>query len=173
MAMGLFAFTWKCGQISYLERHRKYGVRNNWVMGKPFGDGRVLYSPQVIAMLHEIIFRLGGDNSPNRALPSVYPKGLTDYKAHLQVLNIWLRNELEGGITQTMYDRLIEHRDREPHNPFYNYMVGIFNNDQDETVRLLLDPAMPMSAYVRCKEMKKCKLAEWLFVANLILEDYK
>ena len=173
MGMGLIAYGWKCQQRGLLERHRGYGIKNNWTMGHPISDGRVLYTPQIIALLHEAIFRLGGSNSPNRALPSIYPSGLDDYQAHLQVLNIWLREEMEDGITDLMFDALQEHAKREPNNPFYQYMVGLFLNDQDKTISLLLDPKMPVGEYVRCGEFKRCQLAEWLFVANLVLESYK
>jgi len=63
-------------------------------MGKPLSDGRVLYSPQVIGMLYQMIYSLGGPDNANRHWPSVYPSGLDDFEAHLQVMSIVTRGEI-------------------------------------------------------------------------------
>ena len=173
MAMGLFAYAWVCKKLDPLIRHRRYGIANNWIMGQPIADGRTVYTPQVIGLMHEIIYKLGGENSPNRALPSVYPEGLVNYKAHLQMINIWLRGELMGEISRVMHKRIKEHSEREPYNPFYQYMAGLYEGNQTRAIKLLLDPSMPMGSYVRCKHEHRCKLADWLFTARLVLESVK
>jgi hypothetical protein len=169
---GLFVWAYKCNRRDVLERHAKYGKKNNWVMGEPVDDGRPIYTPQMIGLLYQIIFKMGGDNDPNRVWPHIYPSGLDGYQAHLQMMAIWHRANHEP-ISQTMYERIKEHYDRIPYNPFYAFMKGLYTGDMSTTIDLLLSPEMPMAGYVRCDEPHRCKLAEWLFVTDEVLKWYE
>lgn len=93
MGMGLMAFGLRTKDLALLQRHAEYGRANNWVMGRPLGDGRSLYTPATLGRLFEIIYALGGENSANRHWPDIYPSGLVDYQAHLQVMGIWMEAE--------------------------------------------------------------------------------
>lgn len=172
MAMGgLFPFILRCNRLDLIERHIAYGEHHFWIMGEPIGDGRALYTPQLIGLAYAIRQHLGGEGNAMTKLPKIWPSGLIDYQAHLQVMAIWMES-LIGGISDTMLKRLYEHQEREPYNPLFQYMIGKYSNNQEKTLNLLLDQSMPMSRYVRCGyAVDKCKLAEWLFVADLLLGD--
>lgn len=177
MGMGLIAHGWCRKDLALMERHRDYGLYHNWVMGEPaFPDGRVIYTPNVIGVLSEVIFRIGGPDSNNRLWPSVYPSGLRDYHAHLQMINIWLRGEMEPSvvralgtldISEGMYARVVEHSDREPECPFYQYMRGIYDGDLTKAVDSLMAREYPLCEYGR--DDFGNKTAEWLFAAKLVL----
>ena len=184
---GIFPFAWLTQDLQLLERHAKYGKANNWKMGEPLSDGRVIYTPQLIGLLYQMIYALGGENNPNRLWPSTYPKNLKDYEAHLQVKSIWLRGEiakknnsgdaipkpqtsLTYGISQVMYDRLLEHAQREPQDPFYQYVLGLYSGDMQPAIDAI--HAGTVGTYVRCNGEKGCFLAHRIFVAGLILKKF-
>lgn len=169
---GLFPWAYKCDRRDVLERHATYGKKNKWIMGSPIDDLRPIYTPQMIGLLYEIIYQMGGEDSANRKFPSIYPGGLTDYKAHLQMMSIWHESNFSS-ISDRMLDRIKEHQKRESHNPFYNFMMGLYNGDMSRAITLLLDPSMPMSGYVRCHDERACKLSEWLFVADEVIDWYE
>jgi hypothetical protein len=180
---GLAPWAWEHKRLDVLERHAEYGKDNNWYMGKPLADGRTLYTPQVIGFLYQIIYALGGENSINRMWPEWYNSGLDDFEAHLQVMGILVRGEIHEargeadavpallGISGGMWERIEEHYNREPHNPLYAYMYNLYDSgDFTDTITLLLDHSEPFGTYVRCGEIERCKLAEWLYVAYKVLK---
>jgi hypothetical protein len=67
--------------------------------------------------------------------------------------------------------RLEEHVEREPFNPFFQYVLGLFTGDMSKTIDLLLDPSEPVGTYVRCgDEKRRCILAERIFTASMTLQ---
>ena len=177
MFIGMLTYAYRCNRLDILERHADYGKKKNWVMGEPFADGRTVYTPQTIGLLYQTIKALGGEDSPNRLWPTLYQPGLTDYQAHLQMLTIWLRSEIKQETEATlkvntiMRDRIIEHHNREPDNPFYAFMHASYvDGDFELPIKLLLHPSNPVGEYVRCHEFERCRDAEWLFTTSLVLE---
>lgn len=201
MFAGLNAYAWRSGDRAILERHLVFGRAHNWIMGSPFGDGRSVYLPATYGRLYQTIFALGGPDDAKRLWPDTYPTGLDDFEAHLQMMNIWLRGEIEeklregdarprtdleddvggsGGVVQNLLDvsdkqlsRIEEHAAREPKNPFFQCLKGIYSGDFGPAIDALLDPAMPVGSYVRCDEFRRCQLAEWIFSADCVLRRFK
>ena len=120
----------------------------------------------------------------------MYSPFLTGYQAHLQVLGIWLRGEIAqqlndmdaipkpktglyelATISNQMYSRLEEHYTREPDNPFYAYMIGLYSGNMQPAIDLCLDEDMPMGSYV--PDDYSNKLAEWIWSCGLVLESYE
>jgi len=91
---GLVPWAWLTKDLEALERHAEYGKDNNWKMGEPLDDGRTVYTPAMIGLLYKAIQGLGGEKSSNAVWGNIYPKGLEDYQAHLQVKYIWARGEI-------------------------------------------------------------------------------
>jgi len=177
MGMGLISYAWCKKDKAVLERHADYGTKKNWMMGEPLADGRTVYTPSIIGMLYQTIYKLGGKDSQGRVWPSVYSGGLDDYEAHLQMVDIWLRGEMDGkqtdlnlDISQTMYERVKEHSDREPTCPFYQYMRGIYDGSLESTTDLLIGSDSPGCQYVRGGP--GAVTAEWLFVSRLTLKKF-
>lgn len=176
MGMGLMAHAWCKKDLPLLNRHAAYGEKKNWVMGSPLADGRVVYVPSTIGTLYGVIWASGGQDNPSRLFPQVYPSGLNDYTAHLQMINIWLWGEINEAkgvlqvqdISREMYARIVEHSDREPECPFYQYMRGIYDGDLGRAVETLMAREFPQCEYGR--EDFGNKTAEWLFVAKLTLK---
>lgn len=185
---GLFVYAWLSADIHTLQRHAAYGLAHNWQMADPVGDGRTVYSPQMVGLLYKAIHGLGGANDPLALWPTVWTTGLKDYEAHLQESSIFLQGRIalalrepdqvpqkpvQGltlDISNTMYQRLEEHAAEEPGDPFYAFVLGEYTGSQEKTVTLLLDPAMPHGNYVRCGATRKCELGQWLFVATLAIK---
>jgi len=99
MAKGLMLYGWRCKNLQLLSDHERYGRGNAWQMGDG-EDGKVLaravYRPSLIGELYTTIWGLGGPDNANRHWPSIFPSGLTDFEAHLQVLSIILMGEVAG-----------------------------------------------------------------------------
>jgi hypothetical protein len=187
---GLAVWAWHRERLDVLERHAAYGKANNWQMGEPLDDGRTLYTPAMIGLLYQMIYALGGENSANRLWPSTYPSGLTDYQAHLQVKSIYLRGEIAGqvgdadavpanpgdkalhllSVSETMYQRIEEHYQREPSDPFYSFVWGCYSGDMSPAIDALLNGTV--GTYVRCSQQEECELAHRIFVAGQLLEKF-
>jgi hypothetical protein len=91
---GLLPYAWRTGKRDILERHLAYGAANNWILGSPFDDGRVVYSPNLIGLAYSAVYALKGELSPHAFWPSYFDSGLTDFQAHLQVMSIWMQGEV-------------------------------------------------------------------------------
>lgn len=176
---GLLPYAWYNGNRDVLERHAAYGREHNWQMGEPLADGRAVYTPALIGLLYKSIEALGGDYNVNSAWPDVYPSGLTDYEAHLQAMSILLHGEVAAKLTDaalaldisnTMFERIVGHAEREPSEPLFAYILAKYDGKATHVLDLLLDPAMPMAGFVRCEVEAECKLAHWLFVASRTIE---
>lgn len=194
MGMGLIVWAYRKNQLAPLIRHSQYGKAHNWQMGEPIADGRVIYTPAIIGLLHQVIYSLGGPDDPNRIWGNIYSSGLDDYHAHLQMLDIWLRgsigeksndadaipanpaNSLTAGVSGVMYDRIIEHAAREPKCLFFQFMKSRYTTgNYDSTVDALLGGFDGWGCqYGRFDEPNSHhQLSESIWVAGLILERFK
>lgn len=169
---GLIPAAWCKKDLKLLEDHAAFGEANNWNMGEPLADGRGIYTSGLIGILYSAIKGLGGEDNEKRKFPSFFFPGLDDYQAHLQMMDIWIRGEMKDTISGVMLDRIKEHSKREPDCPFYSYMSGLYSGSQERTVELLLASNEPKCSYVRSNEKEKSDLAEWLFVAKQVLEQF-
>ncbi len=177
--VGLSEFTWTCKNRQMLQDHIDYGwsTTPDWIMGEPIGDGRVIYTPNMVGLLHQIRFALGGADSVHRHWPTTYPGGLDDYEAHIQTWTIKIRHEVDEklgavsllDVTGQMHDRVLEHYNREPNCPFYSYMYHLFETgDMTEPVELV------NSNTFECEYLRgeMTKFIEKIWVSDLILKRY-
>lgn len=201
MQKGFLWWAWRHGAAARaaVERHISYGRANNWLMGKPAGDGRSYYTPSAIGLTFQVAWGLGGEDDAQRLWPDLYTAGLDDYRAHIQVKNITLRGEIEssrpddgdahpnpdtpivdedeGGndltrVTGTQFERLQEHAAREPKCGFYQAALGVYTGDFDAAFSEMLGGSQVCS-YVRCANPRACYLADWLFSADMVLRQYR
>lgn len=218
MGMGLIAYAWAKKDRGILDAHAAYGVAHPykwegfpaWLMGEPAADGRAIYTPAMLGLVYQGIFALGGVENGDRAWPNIYTKGLTDYQAHLQMLDIWYRGEVARSmgdsdalphpsgdepeptqgddvagepsalvstaglsllqVSDSMYNRIQEHYQRQPHDPFYAYLHGLYSGDFSPAIENCLNPAMPLGDYARADETGR--LAYWIFACGQLLETY-
>jgi hypothetical protein len=139
MFTGLFWYIWRHKRLDLAEQLYAQGEARDWIMGQ--GDpGRIVLSPNLRAILAEIIYQLGGKNRPLvRAIPNVFGKD-TGYAAHLDVLVAGLMAELQGGATQQVLDLLEHHALRQPKNALYTLMYHRYvTPNQNTATKLLLD----------------------------------
>jgi hypothetical protein len=203
MGHGLAAYAICKADLTIVTEHIRFGEENSiagiWNMGEPIADGRALYTPSFMGMWYQMRYALGGEDSLLRKTPDIYPSGLDDYHAHLQVLNIWNRmltaerigdtdqlpqKSVEAGsvalmddiaylsaeIKESMYLRLKEHAGREPGCPFFSAMFHHFEDGiYDQAAESLLSGSEVNCSYVRCNGKPDCHIAEKLFVIQQIL----
>lgn len=195
MGKGLLAYAWSKKDLGLLSRHISYGEAHSavvegfprWQMGDPHQDVRVWYSPAQVGLAYRIRLALGGPSNVWKMIRNTYPKGLTDYQAHLQVWDIVLNGQVatelgdvdgiphsgdEDQITGKMFNRLQEQAAREPRNPFFAYALGVYTGNLDTAVDLCLDLDMPHGEYVRCKHPDACILADWLYTCGEVLKRF-
>lgn len=170
-ALGLIYAAVRSSNLALLQRHAAYGEKNKWKMGEPFDDGRTLYTPSIIGLLYQAIYFLGGEDNSARKIPNVYISGLNDFQAHLQVFEILLRGEIEGGIRDVMLDRLTEHAKREPQSAFYQAALATYTGDFGRAIETCM--AGGTAGYVRCDEFRRCELADLIFSCDLVVRKLK
>ena len=184
MLKGLMIWSYRRGHRDVLERHAEYGKRKNWKMGEPLDDGRAVYTPSSIGELYSTIYAMGGEDNASRVWPGTYTSGLNDYQAHLQMLSIYIRGTIAEqlnsadaipmpgagllDISNTMYDRIVEHSSREPLCPFYEYMRAVYDDgDLNHATELVMSPTWDCE-YMR--DGDDHRLAIQTFVGGLILD---
>lgn len=185
LVAGLLPWAYLKGRRDVLERHAAFVRAHDWFAGEPVADGRTYYTPQVRGLLLKTIHAMGGADDPGSLWPSIWPAGLTDYEAHLQVMQIWLQgetarvlNDMDAvparpaapaellRISETMFERLEEHAAREPRCPLYLAVLGLYTGELDPAIDALT--AEPVCSWVRCLNPQDCELAEWLFAASIV-----
>jgi hypothetical protein len=168
-------------------------------MGQPFGDGRVVYSPALVGALAQTVYALGGRDVDQRRWPDFYPVGLVDYEAHLQVLSIEHRGEVE----ESLRTKSLDATPAKPGPPITDDPTdgaGLTTLDisSDMLGRLkehvAREPSNPLfqaalarytgdqnptevalksgfvPSYVRCADQAACEDIEWLFAADIYLK---
>lgn len=165
MAVGLVLWLWRSGDFRTLERHYQFGKENHWAMGFP-KTNRVYYTPQMKSFLTRTIRALGGSNHSPYKWNALYFPGKLDYAAHLEVLQIVARSEIEGSIPKIALARLKEHAKRAPRNPLYAASLVKFGGSSSDAIESCLVPKF--DTYVRCDD-GNCRLIEQLFACDLIL----
>ena len=191
MAIGFIYWAFRTDDLDVLQRHSNYGTSNQWKMGEPLSDGRVLYNPGLIGLLYNAIYSLGGSKNTNRLWPSIWPSGLVDYEAHLQVLKIALVGEIAESLNEadamprrpltgnlgllsvstTMFKRLEEHAAREPNNVFFQAVLAKYTGEYDTAIDLCTSSSV--GSYVRCDDNTSCKLAELIFSCDFLVRQYQ
>lgn len=197
MQKGLLWWAWRKGPeaLPVMQRHIDYGRKKSWKMGEPFGDGRSIYTPSAIGLTFQVAWALGGEDDVQRLWPDIYPSGLNDYRAHIQVKNIMLRAEIEASkpdqdavepddpivdegqdyslldVSEGQLERLLEHAEREPRCGFYQSALAVYRGGYQAAIDALLSPD-EVCSYVRCHESQGCFLADWLFSADLVLRRF-
>lgn len=197
MGKALITYSWICEDKALIEDHAAYGFDNKWIMS----DGeegylleRAFYRPSIRGELYSVIYALGGEDDAARLWPTTYTKGLTDYQAHLQVLSIWLRSDIavKSGdaipanpnareffsaldISKTMFERLKEHADRDPKDPYFQAVYALYSGNFDKAVDLCLKDYAPtdyVGEYVRCHDQKLCQLSHLIKSCGVLLRGY-
>jgi hypothetical protein len=188
MGLGLDVYAYTEGDDGLIKDHVKYGSKHFWKMGDPLNDGRVLYTPQMIGLQYLVRYyftRTSADLTKAKYYGETYPSGLDDYQAHLQMLQIFVRSEINTKtgqyelvphetfgenltVSDTMYRRILEHSDREPLCEFYFAMRARYSDGDLMAIQQMLDSDMSGCSFVRCNDSMACHIAEKLFTAKVI-----
>jgi len=167
MSLGFLNCLIQQKDLPAIERHIAYGEENGWKMGEG-APQRIYYSPALIGLWYKAARILGHDYGYTE-VPNVYAKGLTDYQAHLQMLDIYLRGKLDGKISSRMRDRLREHHSRLPRSHFYAAINAKYSGTNNDILDTCLGYDEPIGDYVRC-DNEACELAEKIFTCKMVLE---
>lgn len=171
MAMGDILWAQAKNNPGHLQRHYDFVKTNEYKCGT--GDVAATYYNPFFRNFIEAVLDTLSLVAPKWPTEQEYLKGLDDYQAHLQMLNIHIRQKAEGGVTDAMLKRIVEHSDREPGNPFYWYLRGKYTGDMSPALNACLEGTY--GTYVRCGvglDTELCVLAELIFSCDLVLEYF-
>jgi hypothetical protein len=139
MFMGLFTYAYHFHRLDIVEGIWSYGKANAWVMGEERAgpNNRTVLSPNMITLLANVIYGLGGADHPERKLLSTYDTA-PGFPSHLTLLHIALLGSIHGGISDSELRALgaiAQHMGTSPlvHALIHKYTDG----DQTEATRLL------------------------------------
>jgi hypothetical protein len=196
MMIGLWWWLWRNKEIERAEYLLEYANDHLGKMGR--GDPRVYMSPSLYNTLYYIIKRIGGSTKNSKlAVEVAWDRDFKGYKAHIQMLHILLRAEIEGFV-QTKEKQVIETTYlREPQNALFAYAYAKFiSGDYTPVIQVLLDTnhfpenSLPSNEnhcdswlwgreystekdWTPCPEVKHHSGGDFLFVSNLVLEELK
>lgn len=176
MGEGFLTYALQRGDLGALERHERYGRGHAWKMGIPLGDGRAVYSGNMLAYLYSGIKFLGGADTVAAEIPTAYDSGLVDYESHLAVQGIWLHGKARGGVTAHELNILREQAERDRADPLFAGVLAQYSGEHEAAVEVCLGGAESGYAgeYVRCGDAagenvpRRCFLAAWLFACSLV-----
>jgi hypothetical protein len=145
MILGLLTYIWHSRDLNMIEQLIDYGEANSFKMSvQSETDGAEIMTPDIIATMYEIRYRLGGPDSTARLFAqSLWVGGQTGYLAHLQVLHIFLRALMIGSVTNNELSLLQQHSQQNPDNAlfaavYHKYLDG----DQTQAINSLLNVAL-------------------------------
>jgi len=165
MSLALLIYLYSQKDLAAVERHIEYGENNGWIMGEGV-KSRTYYTPALISLWYKVAKTLGHDYR-KFIIPNVYTKGLIDYQAHLQMLDIYLNGELDGAISDGMLSRVREHSSRLPSSNFYDAIRSKYLGDFSRVIGRCISDEHLVGDYVRC-DNEPCELAEQIFACGII-----
>jgi len=152
MFIMLWPYLYLKGDKIALRRIWDYGQANGWVMGRgPLS--RTYMVPPLVLVLQEMILRLS-------VLPEAVPahEKKAGYEKHLDVMAIFTRGIMRGGISEADYELLRVYSNESPDNALVKALYHKYKDgNQDEAIAILLDeklfPADRLpTARDRCEE---------------------
>lgn len=133
MLVGAMFCLWAHGKTSDLEHLRDYGKRTNWIMGQGSID-RTYFTPNFQDTLYRLV------DKEYKGPPYKWVDPRKDHQRHVVALNIILRGEHEGSITDDMLALLEKFTAEEPHNALFQYGRARFSDgNQSETINILVN----------------------------------
>lgn len=177
---GLVPWVYGTKNVSAIDRHVNYGIDNNWLMGEPkVGDdlinaARHFYTPNMRGVAYKLLDHIGGPKYPGVLWSKTgsYAEGLEDYHGHLQACLIWIKGEIDGGISEKMLGIVKTHHKRVPDDPFYAVLYGKYSGDWQPAIKNCTKKEPFRGDYVRCGEAD-CYAAHSIHACNLLLEGAK
>lgn len=131
MLLGVMFWAWKNQDRDILDRLWGYGDTHGWRMGGSDGsiDGwsRVWFTPNLQALLAELIFRLHGHDHWQRHIPVQYGTNLTGYQLHLDIIDLILWYQATGQYTVYQLSVLDGYAAQHPSNALIQYAVGNYS----------------------------------------------
>ena len=140
MILGVLWYMYKSKDLVAAEALMEQLVNNNYLLKGEGTVGELLMTPALLSTLAKIIEKLGGKTyNPEIDYVAVFSE-TTGYVAHLTVWHILLRGELFGKISESSFDILSYHRNRNPLNPLFQAAYHKYKDgNQTNAVNLLLD----------------------------------
>lgn len=171
--VGLLAYGLRRRDLGALDRHYRFGHAHGWQMGEPLGDGRAIYSPNLVGLLARAVLVLGGEDRAERYLPFKAEGGAVDYRAHLAVMEVLLEGEVRPAtlaldVTDGQLDLLRAQAERDPRDPLFQAAYARYTGDWGPALDACLAEDMYAGGYVRCDEPVRCQLAAWLFACAMV-----
>ncbi len=131
---GLLSTIWASKRLDIALQLYYYGRKHNWIMGAGLLNPTI-FMPDMIALLAEMIYKMGGPNlwggRSLAALPCMFTVLNVGYAAHLDMLQILLTSEVSGkapkksGFIRRAWQRLIKKL-----NTYTPYLVAKYAPNQ-------------------------------------------
>lgn len=137
--LGLFWGAHTTRDLALLERVWAYGSSRTWFMGDDDAGGvHTLLKPRQVALLAAVIHKLGGKDHVERRYHAPGYAQCQGYECALQVYEITLRGEVEGGLTNAERGALKQAADRQRENPLTQAAYHLYTDGEQSIARDLL-----------------------------------
>jgi hypothetical protein len=139
MLLGLMWYWYSIGEWKNAEEFYQYTSTRAFKFGDADGslegNSRVIMTPDLLSLLAELIFKMGGPNHVlSRTLGTRQAPEVLGFEAHLQILSILMWGRLTGYYTTHEIVAIRAHIARKPENALFQYA----GSNYDEAERLLL-----------------------------------
>lgn len=162
MMIGLTAYLYSQRDLAAVDRILAHGAANNYVMGRYDGNDMLIGRAQWVSLIPYVKrIRAAIAREPIPEEPetrSIVPIN-TGFRAHLDVLKIWMDGKVRGSIDSLQLETLRRQVDRQPRNALYLSILSLYDGEAyaRRAVDILLDETLfPSTAFPsesgRCTE---------------------
>lgn len=146
MLLGLLAYLYASRDREAVTRLLTYGASTNYVMGRSDGPdtlaGRALWI-QLAPLARQIESRLSGTSLTTDKSDDAFVIN-TGFRAHLDVLKIWLDGKVNGGITEIQRRTIAAQTNRQPRNAMFLAVRSLYDGNEfaERAVGILSDTTL-------------------------------
>ncbi len=166
--LGLFWYTWVHKQVQLADSIYSFGAKDGFVMDKR-DPGKSLLLPDEQQTLALVEHRLDGDEHAIWKLSTACLGSLEGFENHLQSLVIGVRALM--GSADTVNEHCINAmRDRQPENPWFQVLAGLYSGDQTKAVEMLNADTYCPNDHLPTSD-NRCE--EWLWQREVTPKDWE
>jgi hypothetical protein len=133
MLIGLTSYLYAAKDLAAVDRILAYGAENNYVMGRYDGNDMLIGRAQWVSLVPFVKrIRAGIAREP---LPPEEPGSMnivpvnTGFRAHLDVLKIWMDGKVRGSIDTLQLETLRAQVSRQPRNALFLAVLSLYDGE--------------------------------------------
>lgn len=151
MLIGILWSLYKTEDADALRELKTYAKKSKWIMGQGPID-RTFMTPNMRETLYNLL------DQEYKGLIKGWVDPINDYDRHVVALNIALRGEKNGSISESAFDLIKKFEKIDQKNTLYKYIIARYSDkSQEQTIRMAIEQSEKYDRKMVCRRW----LWEW------------